>query len=233
LAPRLKMLKQIPLDIRLDTDFTFENFYKPKVNSDTLASIKSLIKEPEILILEGQAGSGKTHLLQAVCHSLASGSYFYIPASMYVKLEPAALQITNSAKLIVIDDVEFLLGDVKWETSLFELYNLAFDNNISLIFSTCQRAFKFKLPDLESRFAKLRRLKLTILSDEAKLKAWQLHAANRGLKIDEKVASFVQSHYSRNMHDLLDLLNKLDKYSISHKRSITIPLVKKVLESSL
>ena len=72
-------------------------------------------------------------------------------------------------------------------------------------------------------------LKLEPLSDEEKLKALQLHAKNRGFNLSDDVGQFLLNHASRDMADLFDLLNKLDTISLTEKRRLTIPLVKKIL----
>jgi DnaA family protein len=86
-----------------------------------------------------------------------------------------------------------------------------------------------KLLDLRSRLSWGLVIQLMELSDEDKINTLKLHAARRGFDLPESVGQFLISRCSRNMHDLHQLLNRLDDASLAAQRKITIPFVKNIL----
>jgi DnaA family protein len=50
-----------------------------------------------------------------------------------------------------------------------------------------------------------------------------------GISFNEDVAAFLIKRVSRNMHELVKLINTLDKASLQSKRKLTIPFVKTTL----
>ena len=67
------------------------------------------------------------------------------------------------------------------------------------------------------------------LNDEDKISTLKQHALKRGFDLPESVGQYLLSRCSRNMHDLHQLLNRLDDASLVAQRKITIPFVKEIL----
>jgi DnaA-homolog protein len=44
------------------------------------------------------------------------------------------------------------------------------------------------------------------------------------------VIRYILSHYQRDLPSLMGLLGALDLYSMQHKRAITVPLLKEVID---
>src|SRR5450432_1729312 len=80
-------MKQLALGMRLRADAVFESFAAGQ-NFEILAALRSA--NPTPLWLWGAHGSGKTHLLQAVCAD-AGMSAAYFPLNRSLALPPGAL----------------------------------------------------------------------------------------------------------------------------------------------
>ena len=52
-----------------------------------------------------------------------------------------------------------------------------------------------------------------------------------GFPLREEVCDFLLNRCSRDMHDLFDVLERLDHHTLAAKRPPTIPLVKEILEA--
>lgn len=52
----------------------------------------------------------------------------------------------------------------------------------------------------------------------------------RNLKIDRKIYDYLFKYYSRDLIELLEAIDLLDKASLQQKNKITIPLIKRVLD---
>ena len=82
------------------------------------------------------------------------------------------------------------------------------------------------LPDLNSRLQSALIFQLKSLDEREKRQALQLRASKRGMELPDKVADFIYQRCNRSMAGLIDVLQKLDDSSLTHKRKLTIPLVK-------
>jgi len=85
------------------------------------------------------------------------------------------------------------------------------------------------LADLRSRLSWGLVLQLNELGDNDKISTLKSRANKRGFELPTSVAQFLLNRCSRNMHDLQDLLDSLDKASLMAQRKITIPFVKHTL----
>jgi len=138
----------------------------------------------------------------------------------------------SNSNLVVIDDVDSVIGDRAWETALFNLINQIRDNNQRLLLSSQKNPRKLScvLPDLASRLIWGGSYQLQILDDKDKPKALKARAAQRGFDLNDRVIEYLFRYYPRDIESLMDILNKLDEESLKQKTKITIPFVKQVLE---
>ena len=67
------------------------------------------------------------------------------------------------------------------------------------------------------------------MDDSEKKSALQQRAAGRGFTLDDTVARFIMSHYSRDTRALFSLLDKLDSESLQSQRKITVPFLKTLI----
>jgi DnaA-homolog protein len=124
-------MKQLALSVRLRADALFESF-APGQNCEVLTALRSPGTSP--LWLWGAHGSGKTHLLQAVCAG-AGEAAAYFPLDRSQALPPEALAGFERTRVLCIDDVDAVAGDPVWEKALFGLFNEAADLRTRLIFA--------------------------------------------------------------------------------------------------
>lgn len=218
---------QLPLRLPLRDDAIFENFFEGK-NAQVIAQLKS-DHEPFVYCY-GESGSGRTHLLQAICH--ANNNIFYLPLVEHALFSPEIFESLETQACVCIDDVNAIAGNIVWEEALFHFYNRARDHHVRLIMSANlpPKKILFSLPDLQSRLSSGLILEIQNLNDDEKMYALQLRAHARGLLFSEDVAYYVIHHYSRNMTELMRLLSLCDEMSLITKRKITIPFIKKILE---
>ena len=58
-------------------------------------------------------------------------------------------------------------------------------------------------------------------------------AQSRGLRLPPEALDYLLARAPRDMRSLMGLLAALDRYSLEHKRAITLPLLRDVLHSAL
>jgi len=71
------------------------------------------------------------------------------------------------------------------------------------------------------------------ITEEEKRSALIQSAKRRGLTLEEKTISYILTHTSRSLSDLLRLLADLDSFSLEKQRKLTIPLVKELIANRL
>ncbi|MDX1489676.1 MAG: DnaA regulatory inactivator Hda [Pseudohongiellaceae bacterium] len=230
--------QQYPLEVALDDYATFENFYVSDANAAVCQYFRG-INTGDVLqysYVWGASGSGRTHLLQAICHKAQSigQSAFYIPLNMAAELSPAILEGLDTFDLVCLDDIDCVLGSDDWESALFSLFNALRDADVRFIVSSSigPMALEVNLKDLQSRLQSAVVFQLQTPQDADKLCALQLRAHKRGFELADDVARYVLQRNERSMSGLFDFLERLDQHSLITKRKITIPLVRELMASA-
>lgn len=234
--------QQIPLNIYLDDNATFANFFvgEKSANRQILSALQKLCDNDanqlldSFLYLWGSAGAGLSHLLQAACHDAqARGMQSqYLPLVELAGFEPEALlEGLEHLDLVCIDDLQQVVGRPGWDEAIFHFYNRARERRIRVLISAkcAPRDLASPLSDLVSRLASGITYRVEAMDDLEKQQALQRRALSRGLEMSDEVARFILSHGSREPRDLFDCLEKLDRKSLAEKRRLTIPLVKEIL----
>lgn len=233
-----KIPHQFHLEIALDDSATFDNFYVSENNAGAIQYLTQAkgASIAQFTFLWGAAGSGRTHLLQALCHETQSqgGSAFYVPLKMASDLAPEILEGLESFDLVCLDDISCVLGDENWEAALFTLFNTLRDADVRLVVSdgASPLTLTAKLKDLQSRLQSGIVFHLHSAEDDDKLQALQLRASRRGFELSDDVARYVLQRNERSMSGLFDFLNRLDQHSLVTQRKITIPLVRDLVSYS-
>lgn len=228
-------VRQLPLNIRLDTSANFANFFVGK-NQLLLDYLQNFLDNNEdwFVYLWGAAASGRTHLLQASCHLAESLQWptAYIPLAEHKNFSPAILDNLEKFSLVILDDVSSIISHHAWEEALFHLYNRIHIAQHKLIMSADQapQSLAMCLADLQSRIAMATTFKLQALTDAEKLSVLQLRAMQYGLTLPLNVARFMLHHCPRDLTSLFTSFEKLEDASLAAKRKLTIPFIKQVLE---
>jgi DnaA family protein len=228
--------QQLALTIQLNDEATLDNFNW--AHNELIKQQLALMldyKNEKIVYLWGNHGSGKSHVLQACCQAIQSPlSAIYLPLSVLKEWGPQSIEGLEEQSLICIDDIDAIAQDALWEEALFYLYNRIKDREYNLLIisgTTPPATSSIQLPDLRSRLAWGLVMQLSELNDEEKINTLKKRAIQRGFELTNHVGQFLINRCSRNMHDLYELLDVLDKASLQAQRKITIPFIKDILGS--
>lgn len=221
-------MKQLALGVRLRADAVFESF-SPGSNSEIVAALRAPGTTP--LWLWGVRGSGKTHLLQAVCAD-AGAAAAYFPLDRSLDLPPEALAGFERSRVLCVDDVDAVAGDTAWEKVLFRLFNEAAELHTRLIFAAgaAPRHAGWSLEDWRSRAAACVVYQLHELDDAGRIEALRLRAAQRGLKLPDETSEYLLKRMPRDLRSLFAILDELDEASLVAQRRLTIPFIRDALE---
>jgi DnaA-homolog protein len=221
-------VKQLALGVRLRADAIFESFASG-LNGEPIAALREGGSAP--LWLWGGEGSGKTHLLQAVC-AAAGAAAAYFPLERSLALPPAALAGFENCRVLCLDDVGAIAGDPQWEQALFRLFNEAAELGTRLIFAAraAPRGIDWSLEDWRSRAAACVVYQLRDLDDAGRLEALRLRAAQRGLQLPPETADYLLRRMPRDLPSLFEILDHLDEASLAAQRRLTVPFIRDALE---
>jgi len=126
--------------IGLTTGFTFENFAVSTSNEVAHAAARTASKKPgqmyHLIFIYGGVGVGKTHLMQAVGHEILKknpdSSLVYCTGEEFTneiieairnRTTPVFRQKYRKAKMLFLDDVQFIGGKEKVQEEFFHTFN--------------------------------------------------------------------------------------------------------------
>jgi len=226
---------QIPLPLMPLRDNRFDNFVAGP-NLALVETLKNLPDEPgSSVFLSGAEGSGKTHLLNALCVETRErgGRAFYLALKRLPKEAIASLQGLEQLDLVCVDDLHAVAGDGDWEEALFHSFNRIREARGRLLVSSRERlsALGIGLPDLASRLAWGLRLQLQPLEDEDKMAVIRLHSEALGEILPDEVQAYLLKHHDRSMAALIQTVERLHEVALTVKRRITVPLAREVLKT--
>jgi DnaA family protein len=229
---------QLPLGLALQDSARFDSYF-PGLNREALQHLQLAAsgKGENLVYLAGARGVGKTHLLQAACHSASQceRTSAYLPLQEFPDLAPTVLEGLEQLDLVCLDDVSAIAGQADWERSVFNLFNRVRAAGGTLLVAGERRPDQsdLALPDLASRLGWGLTYTLKPLSDDDVIASLAKRAQGRGLELPEDTAQFMLRRLPRDLPTLFALFDTLDTASLIEQRRLTIPFVKAVLDSKL
>lgn len=229
--------QQLTLAVTLPDDETFLSFYGDD-NEHVVHHLQQLMANPpaqfNFCYLCGLAEAGKSHLLYAACVTAQERglSNMLLALKDHDHLTPDILHDLEQIDVVCIDDLHLIAGLDGWERALFNFFNRFNEPGKVLLVSADQLpdALDIHLPDLLSRLKWGTTFQVRSINNDDKVFALVKRAQLRGFELTEEAARFLVARVSRDMRSLMDHLDKLDRASMRHKRKLTIPFIKEILQ---
>lgn len=230
---RVLGMKQLALDIGLAPAPTLEGFV-PTSNEAALAHVRlwaqSEARSPVPTLLWGEAGSGKTHLLQAARHALMErgASVGWMDADT-----PPGQPFDDSWDAVVMDDCH--LYTTEQQATAFNWFINALSpaqGQARWVLASADRP-PADLPlrdDLRTRLGWGDVFALQVPAEAERRAVLRRAADARGVFLSDEVMDFMLNRFSRDLGSLMHLLDRLDAYALRTQRAITIPLIKSMLD---
>ncbi len=227
-------MKQLPLGFPLRERATFATFHAGQ-NVEVVAHLRNAPAQmaARATWLYGAAGTGKTHLLQAVCAAADPAlPAAYLPCAEILVAGPGALDGLSEFALLCLDDVDRLAGDNGFERGLFSIYRAVEERGARVVAAARQPpgALPWALPDLASRIAASAVFMLHALEEPAQIEVLGARAAARGFELPEDTARYLLRRLPRDMGTQCRILDELDRAALSAQRRITVPFIRAVLD---
>lgn len=235
----------------LNPRYTFETFIIGPFNELAYSAAQAIVKEPGIynpLFIYGNTGLGKTHLIQAVGNALKEKNsdckIYYVSSEKFSNDFVHAIQSNQRSVFkekykkydaIIMDDVQFLSGKEKTQEELFHLFNILYDNQKQIIFSSDKHPNY--IPGLEdrlkSRFSAGMIIDVTKPEYESRYAILQTKAQSFSETIPQETLEYIAQHVEGNVRELEGILNSVVCQIRLKKRAISTQELKNLIRNNI
>ena len=217
------MTDQLILKFPTNKVYLKEDFYVSSSNQEAYEFINSWPKWiKRIANIFGPSGSGKTHLASILKNKTST-----------LKIESDKLndKIFFKFKINEALIIENLNEKVS-ENLLFSLWNFALQDNKYLLITSTKpiSAYKFKLPDLQSRASSSVIIGINLPSDDLISVILAKNFSDKQIKIEKKHIDYIIKRVDRSYEKISQFISILDKYSLKKGTPFSLKLIKEVLK---
>ncbi len=248
----IKVSKEVIFDSQLNKNYRFENFVEGSCNRLARAASVAVAQKPSVtafnpLMIYGEVGLGKTHLVQAIGNYI-EGQNGNNKLVLYVSSEKFTSQFINAIRdnslqdfmnfymmvdVLIIDDIQFLAGKEKTQETFFHIFNHLHQSGKQIVM-TSDRPPR-ELSGMEDRL--LSRFKWGLTTDiqtpdlETRMAIVQNKLATEKAEMDMEVVEYLANCVDSNVRELEGVVNSLIVDSALLQRKIDIELAKYRIKS--
>lgn len=236
----------------LNSKYTFELFVSGTGNQFAHAAAMAVANNPadtyNPLFIYGGVGLGKSHLLNAIGHTIRSTSpelkvcycsaekfmYEMVNALRQKRMEQFRTRFRN-LDVLLIDDIQFISGKVGTQEEFFHTFNALYDLHKQIVITSDK--FPREILDLEERLRS--RFEWGLIADiqppdvETKIAILKKKSQITGIRLPEDVIYFLAASDTRNIRELEGMLIRLGAYSSLQGVPITLDMAKETLRDIL
>jgi DnaA-homolog protein len=223
MSPQISSPQQ-PLDLAITPRPSLRNFVSGR-NGELLACLSRLPNAgSRTLLLWGEAGVGKSHLLAALIQRNWPWPATFCAHEMLKDGFGQALPCT-----LAVDDVDRL--DASGQRALFNLVNRVQEEGGLLIVAAPVPPAQLVLrEDLATRLGAGLVYRVHPLNDQDKRQALQSVAHERGFSLPETALDYLLNRCPRDLPWLMQALERIDIDSLAAKRPVTLSLIRSLLQ---
>jgi len=236
----------------LSPRYSFDTFIVGPSNQFAHAASRAVAEAPSRsynpLFIYGGVGLGKTHLMHAIGHYVATHlktlKLTYISSERFMNEMINAVRYDRildfreryrSVDVLLVDDVQFLAGKEGTQTEFFHTFNALYDSQKQIVISSdCP---PHEIPQLEERLRS--RFEWGLIADiqapdlETKTAILKRKAETEGVPLPDNVAIYIAGKIKSNVRELEGSLIRLIAYASLTGREITLALAQDVLRNVL
>ncbi|MGA8767467.1 MAG: chromosomal replication initiator protein DnaA [Candidatus Acidiferrales bacterium] len=235
---------------QLNPRYTFDKFIVGSSNQFAHAAAVAVAEQPSKsynpLFLYGGVGLGKTHLMQAIGHTLKrrnpSLRLTYISAEKFtneviasIRFErmPAFRDRFRNMDVLMVDDIQFIARAERTQEEFFHTFNALYDQQKQIVISSdCPPK---EISSIEERLRS--RFEWGLIADiqmpdlETKIAILQKQADNERVHIPDDVAEYIARAIKSNIRELEGALIRLMAYASLTGAQINLPTAQQVLKN--
>jgi len=212
-------------------EFTFDTFVVGPSNKLAYAASMSVAEHPaknyNPLLIYGDSGLGKTHLIYAIANKLRKN----IPGVKiaYVKGDELTNELVDAiregkagemrekyrqANLLLVDDVQFIAGKKQTQEEFFHTFNTLYESGKQIVLTSDRPPSEMTLLDdrLRTRFEWGLLVDVAPPDFETRMAIVKNKAALLGMDLPDKIAAYVAENVTANVRQLEGTVNKILAY---------------------
>ena len=236
----------------LDRRFTFKDFVVGKSNELAFSACRRVADSEDVpfnpLFLYGGVGLGKTHLMNAIAWQKKKLNpklkILYLSAEKFMYEFIKALRVKNtiafkdqlrSVYLLMIDDVQFIIGKESTQEEFFHTFNALADQNTQMVISADKSP-----SDLEGLEERLRsRLGWALVADihpttyELRLSIIESKVEKYNIDLPRDVIEFLAHKITTSVRELEGALTRLTAHVTLVGRTVDLEIAEDLLQDLL
>lgn len=240
-----------PINTALNPKNTFDNFIKGESNQLARAAAFAVANNPggtqfNPLVVYGDVGLGKTHLIQAIGnHALSQGKakrVGYVTSELFTLEFVDAIQndsMSNfsnyyrSMDILIVDDIQFFTGREKTQDHFFHTFNTLHQSGKQIILSSDRPVKELKGLNerLISRFQSGLTADIQAPDLETRTAILRKKSLDNGIELRQDVLEFLALNVKSNIRELEGCLISLLAHSSIQNNEIDLNLAKVVVRS--
>src|SRR6202167_5998919 len=235
---------------QLNPRYTFESFVVGGSNQFAHAAAQAVADQPSKsynpLFLYGGVGLGKTHLMQAIGHTLKKRNpslrLTYVSAEKFTNEVIASLRFDRMSSfrdrfrtmdVLMVDDIQFIATRERTQEEFFHTFNALYDQQKQIVISSdCPPK---EISAIEERLRS--RFEWGLIADiqppdlETKIAILQKKAEREQLRLPDDVADYIARSIKSNIRELEGALIRLMAYSSLTGMEVNLPTAQQVLKA--
>jgi len=246
--------KQGSINTQLSERYTFDNFVIGKSNELAAAAAHAVSQAPgrvyNPLFLYGDTGLGKTHLMQAVAHTVMERQpetrITFIGTEQFTNEMIGSIRERTTQEfrrryretdLLLVDDVQFLKGKESTQEEFFHTFNALYEAGRQIILTSDRPPSE--IPGLEARLVSrfqwgmVADIELPDLEHRIAILRNKAVIDHLEMTIPEDVIRFIAEHVRSNVRELEGSIIKLLAYASLKHREITVDVAREALRDKL
>lgn len=236
-------------EVLVNTRYTFDSFVVGDSNRFAAAAALAVAEMPgrsyNPLFIYGDAGLGKTHLLQAIGNYVREN--FPHQHVRYVSTETFLNQLVEAIRsrdrdtgfkrryrecdVLLVDDIQFMEGKDQLQEEFFHTFNSLHDSNRQMVLSSDRppRAIATIEDRLRSRFMSGLITEVQPPELETRIAILRTKAERERLVVDDEVLEFIASNVKNNIRELEGALIRVTAFANLDRKPLTLGLAQMVL----
>ncbi len=234
--------------LHLNPNYAFDKFVVGPCNRLAHATALAVAENPggayNPLFIHGSVGLGKSHLLQAICHTITKRNpqsrVLYLSCEDFTNSFINAIQ-TNSldefrnlhrhVDVLVIDDIQFLANKDKTQEEFFHTFNSLQNLQKQIVLSSDRSPVE--IPTIEERLVS--RFKWGLVAEieapcfETRVAIVRRKAKGRGIDLADDVSCYIAERVTANIRELEGAVIKVVGIAAITGRPITLELAEEAL----
>ena len=230
-------------------DFTFETFVVGPSNKLAYAASMAVAEHPaqnyNPLLIYGDSGLGKTHLLYAIANGIRkenpNANIVYIKGDQFTNELIAAIQNGKNiefrskyreADLFLIDDVQFIAGKESTQEEFFHTFNKLYEEHKQIVMTSDRKPSD--MLTLEDRLKT--RFEWGLLADiqppdyETRMAILKNKAKNLGLNLSDDVCNYIAINVTNNVRQIEGTVKKILAYRDLNNMPLDLPNISRAID---